>query len=119
METSFLTAAELGKLWYINQCMSVYRKHEGGMVFKYDKVREKKAIKHDLTIIEVFGNSYRKSVHKALSLRLFGIMVSSLKAKDFIFAIISAMRSIYYSPHIFFKKFFYYSKIWMQTNRFE
>lgn len=107
----FLSAATIGKLWYINDVMSVYRKHKGGVVSAFNKEREKKAVKHDLAIIEVFGPSYKKSVHRLLAQRFFNNMVGYIKSKDYTAAFKALFYSFYYSPLVFFRLIINYIRV--------
>jgi hypothetical protein len=55
----FLWLAEKGKIYCINESMSVYRRHEGGVVLK-EKIPYQKTIAHYTAINEHFGKKYNK-----------------------------------------------------------
>lgn len=56
----FLSASKCGKLYGMSDVMSVYRKQEGGAVFKYSIQREIRHAYHCLEIYKVFGEEYKK-----------------------------------------------------------
>lgn len=56
----FLCAAEMGRIWGMKECMCVYRRHEGGMVFNFSEERLLKMNVNDRAVYSLFGNKYKK-----------------------------------------------------------
>lgn len=56
----WLTAADYGKIKAMSDCMSVYRKHVGGVVYSFTPDKTKQMCIHNIEIPKVFGTRYRK-----------------------------------------------------------
>ncbi|HOS16706.1 MAG TPA: glycosyltransferase [Bacteroidales bacterium] len=67
------TAEELGSLYGMNEIMSVYRRNEGGEIYKYDIERDIKHVIHKLEMGNDFNNKYRFIVHRIAFERYFFI----------------------------------------------
>lgn len=96
----FLKLAESGRIWYSEEIMSVYRRHEGNMTKKSffdDPENVKKFIVHQKQILHSFPGKYKKFGYKKISQYYFLLFKQTAK-KDFIFAINSLIKSWYYSP---------------------
>lgn len=95
----FLTLAECGKLWYSEEVMSVYRKHEGGMMNKVFEEPEniRKFIIHQKQIVQTFPDTYRKTGHKMISWFYFLLFRSTFKT-NFMESLSSFFKSVFYSP---------------------
>lgn len=55
----FLSCAHQGKVKGMSDCMSVYRRHEGGMIFNRSYQQDLIRLTHDLAIYETFGKQYK------------------------------------------------------------
>lgn len=75
----FLSAAAQGKIRGMKECMSVYRRHSGGMVYTHDKKMALSKIIHNKEIVKVFGNQYRAGVKVNNYETYLGISVKDLK----------------------------------------
>lgn len=95
----FLTLAERGRIWYMDEMMSVYRKHEGGILHNLfnDPANVRKFILHQKEIIKTFPDKYKKAGHKNLSWIYFLLFRKTFKT-NFSESIYSLLRSFYYSP---------------------
>ena len=71
----FLTLAETGKLFCMNEIMSVYRRHEGGITTREKKslIRAKNFIIHHLEIKNNFNGKYKKTEENILSEAYMGL----------------------------------------------
>lgn len=79
----FLSCAHEGKIRGFSDCMSVYRRHEGGMVFGQSFKQDLMRLNHDLAIYQTFGEQYKSSALKAFA--FFSIdrcFMYSLKHKE-------------------------------------
>lgn len=79
----FLSCAHQGKVKGMSDCMSVYRRHEGGMVYIQSYNQDLSRLKHDLAIYKVFGKQYKRAALKTYA--YFAIdrcFMYSLKHKD-------------------------------------
>ena len=87
----FLTLAEKGKLWCINEPMCIYRKHAGGMTSQKDNllVNIKKFIKHHEEIQIQFGGKYE--IVEQLILCKNYISLSKKQLKHFDISFISTL----------------------------
>lgn len=61
----FLSCAHEGKIRGFSDCMSVYRRHEGGMVFEQSFKQNLARLNHDLAIYQTFGIQYKPAALKA------------------------------------------------------
>lgn len=63
----FLSCAHEGKIRGFSDCMSVYRRHEGGMVFKKSYNQDLVRLNHDLAIYQTFGEKYKAAALNAFA----------------------------------------------------
>lgn len=56
----FLSCARHGKVRGLSRCMSIYRRHAGGMVFSMDTAHLINRSKHHYAIHKVFGDKFKK-----------------------------------------------------------
>ena len=99
----FLTSAELGKIHCLNEVMSVYRRHEGGAVFKFNYDFLKKMPNHNRATIETFGEKYKAVLTpRMISYQYFRLCLEANKRKDYRIAISSFVHSFIYSPNGFY-----------------
>lgn len=94
----FLTMAERGKIWYLDEVMSVYRRHEGGILHGLFKEPEniRKFVTHQKEILRTFSDKYRKAGHKNLSWIYFLLFRTTLR-KNIFESFNSLLKSFYYS----------------------
>lgn len=96
----FLNLAESGRVWYFDEIMSVYRRHEGNMTKKSffdDPDNVKKFIVHQKQILHSFPGKYKKFGYKKISQYYFILFKKTFK-NDLSLAFSFLGRSIYYSP---------------------
>jgi glycosyltransferase involved in cell wall biosynthesis len=108
----FLTMAECGKVWFFEDVMSVYRKHEGGMMHRaFEKPENvRRFIIHHKEIQKTFSKELQKISHRHIS--WFYFILFRVTFKDNLFESISSfMTSLYYSPGQFLERM----KIFLQT----
>ena len=58
----FLCAAHMGRIRGMKDVMSVYRKHEGGMVYSPNRERDLLMNKNNIAIYKIFGDKYKRAV---------------------------------------------------------
>lgn len=95
----FLKLAESGKVWYFDEVMSVYRRHERNMTkksFFEDPENVKKFIIHQKQILHSFPDKYKQFGYKKISQYYFLLFTKTFK-KDFT-AVIFLLKSFYYAP---------------------
>lgn len=63
----FLSCAHQGKVKGMSDCMSVYRRHEGGAVFGKSYKQDLARLNHDLAIYRTFGKQYKSAALKAFA----------------------------------------------------
>lgn len=96
----FLKLAESGRVWYFDEIMSVYRRHEGNMTnesFFKNPENVKKYIIQQKQILHFFPDNYKKTAYKIISRYHFILFKQTIK-KDFTSAVNSLLKSFYYSP---------------------
>lgn len=96
----FLTLAERGRVWYMDEMMSVYRKHEGGILHNLfnDPNNIRRFIGHQQEIINTFSGKYKKIGHRHFSWIYFSLFRGTLRTNIFE-SLYSLIRSFYYSPN--------------------
>ncbi len=96
----FLELAEAGRVWYFDELMSVYRRHEGNMTntsFFENPENVKKYIIQQKQILQSFPDTYKKTAYKKISQYYF-ILFKQTAKKDFTSSLDSLIKSFYYSP---------------------
>ena len=104
----FLTCSEFGKLKGFSDRMSVYRKHEGGIVFKPSLQRDYYQCLHDLEVPEVFETlnlkrtAYHLCFNRAFNGFLYTILINKDLNKKFVSILLrtSSFRRIFYMPRM-------------------
>lgn len=94
----FLTLAENGKVRYIDEVMSVYRRHKGGLthnLLKNEKNLEKFFF-HHVEIQKIFPRKYKEASYKILSRVSFGLFKISYKT-NVIRSLLWLFKSLFYS----------------------
>ena len=108
----FLTNAEFGKLHYINETMSVYRRQENGMVFTFNYDHQKKMPDHYQAIISIFGEKYTRILSpKFFSYLYFRLCLESKQRKFYKWSISYFVQSFFKSPSGFYLAFKQYLKL--------
>lgn len=97
----FLTLAERGRMWYVDEVMSVYRRHEEGLSIK--KMKDinnlRKFAKHQKEIINTFGDSYKNTAYRNISWVYFLLFKRTLRT-NIIDSFLALVRSFYYSRRV-------------------
>ncbi len=96
----FLSAAEVGRLYYMSDIMSVYRKHPGGAVYGFNFQRELKALKHDMALVELFGKKYLKATNTIRTERCFSISSHMKKEKKYFRACFYLLKAFAIYPKV-------------------
>lgn len=84
----FLTLAEKGKLWCINEIMSIYRKHIGGLTsYKNANSLENrlKYIRHNEEIGKYFNEKYKNIIEEIVAENYIRLSLFQLRKKDISF----------------------------------
>lgn len=104
----FLSAASLGKVRGMSDCMSVYRRTENGIVIQLRKSYEKqfKMIEHNLEIFHVFGNEYKKDSEFLFHYQCLIISRDAKKAGNTGIAKMFKDKSMKYSYWGYYKTYF-------------
>lgn len=108
----FLTLAERGRIWFIDEVMSVYRKHEGSLTYRINDNPKKvqQLIRHEKEICNVFPEKYRKYGNKKLSIFYFILFRKTYKS-DFIYSLKMLIQSFFYSKKRSMKLFGKFVKV--------
>lgn len=99
----FLSAAECGKIYYLANTMSVYRRHQGAFVSHNSLERDLRGVEHDKAILEIFGNKYQKTIRHTLTNKYFSFISRGLKRGKIKFASSYLCKSVICSPRYFFQ----------------
>lgn len=101
----FLTVAETGKIWCINEPMSIYRKHAGGVLYgRTDIPRLKRFIRHHEEISRNFSGKYTMIENVILGRYYLYLAFKYLKARSPRF-LIPMFLSLSKDPARFFENF--------------
>lgn len=73
----FLNAAHHGKVFGMSDIMSVYRRQETGMVYKYDIRRQERFAYHCLEVYKVFGREYKDVSKRKFAENAFEVFLNS------------------------------------------
>lgn len=99
----FLSAAEYGKIHYMADTMSVYRRHPEAFVSHNSLERDLKGVEHDKAILDVFGNKYQSAIRHTLANKYFSFISRGLKRGKIRFALFYLYKSVICSPCFFFQ----------------
>lgn len=103
----FLSLAENGKIWGMDDVMCIYRKHEGGLILSNKRTPDslKKFIKHHEEISKSFGGKYKAVEDILLSKNYIGLSKKQFKNLDLNF-LNSLFIAYKYKPKYFIKHLF-------------
>lgn len=102
----FLSLAEKGNFWGINEVMSVYRKQKGGVtsINKFRIEKTKKFIKHHKAIQKSFDGKYHLIEKEIISRSYIGLSKRQLKRLNPLF-VLSIIKAFILKPTKFYKYF--------------
>ena len=72
-----MNAAHYGKVFGMSDIMSVYRRQETGMVYKYDIRRQERFADHCLEVYKVFGREYKDVSKRKFAENAFEVFLNS------------------------------------------
>lgn len=105
----FLSCAHEGKIRGFSDCMSVYRRHSGGVTFQCNTVEALyKRINHHKNIHKIFGKKYKKYADMKTSFDYFSLMKLFFQKQSYRNSIYNLIKSIYYSPSTFINRIYRY-----------
>lgn len=93
----FLTASSLGKIFAINEVMSVYRRHYGGVTYNSSIDRDLKLIEQQKAIVEIFGPQYKDISKMHISNVYIKIHNKLLARGKYLKAFLYLLRSLNYN----------------------
>lgn len=101
----FLSCAHEGKIRGMSDCMSVYRRHSGGVTFQCNTAEALyKRINHHKNIYKTFGKKYKRYADMKTSFDYFSLMKLFFHKQSYRDSIYYLIKSIYYSPSTFINR---------------
>ncbi len=94
----FLSAAHIGKTFAMNDVMSVYRRHEGGVTHCTSIDRDLKLIEQQKAIVKVFGPDFKRIANRHIGMFYWAIYFKQWTSGQKLRAVLSLFKSIYYDP---------------------
>ena len=97
----FLTANHFGKLYCLNEVMSIYRAHKGGVgtIFNYETC--KKLPNHYKAMLEYFGDEV-SNIKGKITQSAMKVATKSFYRKEYMLCLKSLLQAVYYSPRTVF-----------------